>query len=230
MFTLSSAQMEALQTQADDGFVETVRAFLAEAEPAFLPRFPADVQRQITGILITRAEAAGAHTQHAIGHWALMLLTLGGHLPHDPAVRAWLASTGATADQRIQQLDTLLTASDVDRIVASRQDLPWFTPPALDLETVWVRTCAALPLLLWESTHRADDSTRAQAACAAARQLGMEDLDDAPLALAVANALYGGSLASRPRWLNDLQDPRLPARTRLELLRARIMFDHGRWA
>jgi hypothetical protein len=201
MFTLTPHQMQHLEAGADDAFGETVRAFLTQEYPAFLPRFPLAIQQQLTRQLIERAETAGAQTQQSIGQWCLLMLTMGPNLGQDPAVRAWLASTGASADQRIRQLDQLLSESDWARIDAHREDLPLLTPLDLDHADLPTRTLAALPLVLWEREHRPDDPRLAQDAC-----------------------------ASKPAWLAELQDTRQAARERLEMLRSRILWDHGRWA
>jgi hypothetical protein len=230
MFTLTPHQLKGLEARADDAFVETLRAFLAQEYPAFLPRFPVAVQVQLTRGMLERAEAAGAQTQQSIGQWCLLMLVMGPNLGRDPAIRAWLASTGASADQRIRELDHLLSEADWARIDTHREDLPLLTPMALDDADLPTRTQAALPMVLWEHERRADDRQLAQEACTAASRLGLQGLADAPLALALAQTLYGSALASRPDWLTALQDTRHSARSRLEMLRARIMLDHGRWA
>jgi len=231
MISLSAYQLSAMHKRAEEGFVETVRAFLSEEYPAFLPRFPLPVQQAITRMLIGRAEAAGATLQSTVGTWLMLMLNVAPNLGDDPAVRAWLASTGSNPDERIGALDHLLTESDWERVDSARCDLALVTSPELDAAAVVVRTAAALRWVMWDAGASRDLVQMARESTETAAQFGLADSADAPLAIAMARHLYAREArADAPGWLQDLQNPQLRPRVRVEMLRARIMLDHGRWA
>jgi hypothetical protein len=230
MFTISSKRLDMLRERVEDSFVESIRWFLADVNPAFLPRFPPEVQLDITRMLMRRAESVGATTQSATGVWLSLMLLVAPNLGEDPAVRAWVSSTGASRDERIGALDRLLTAQDWERIDTRRSDLPLVTPEELDDCDLVVRTASALRWVLWDAGPRTDFERAAREAVAAAARFDLAASADAPLALAVARELYardgsGGSLG----WRQDVQNQQFRPRVRVEMLKARVMLDHGRW-
>lgn len=231
MLKLLPTQIRALDREANDSFLAELQQIIDGLDGAFLPRFPAAVRRAIVGNLVARARSAGAQSQRAITVWCGLMCIAAPNLGADPAVRAWVARTGTTTDGAIAALADVLSPADLARIEAGREDLPLFTPASADRAPPEQRVAMALPLVLWDRVDAAGAQVWAQEYLRAAHTLGMDGLSDAPVALAVMAALYGtGADLWQHDWAQALRASDVPAGTRLSMLRARIMLDHGRWA
>lgn len=228
---LTAHQVRQHTALAEAQFLSWLQAELMEAEPAFLPRFDARVRPRIVHNLVRRARHLGATWQSSITLWALLMAGMAPNLHTDPAVRAWLASTGGSIDAHIKGLPANLGEADWQRISRHRQDWLLFVPPQADAWPLVQRVALALPLVLWDHVPEARAAELAAAAVAAAHKLGFAGLDDAPVAVAAWRFLYGASFADPVRgWPQDIRDPAEAPAIRLEMLRTRIMMDHGRWA
>lgn len=230
VLTVHPAQYRHLAAREEKAFIQRLQAKLERDEPALLPRFPPRQRAAIVANICRRARAVGATWESAIGAWGGYMVGIAPNLGRDPAVRAWLASTGATPDETITRLPDLLTEADWARVQAHRSDLPLYLPPEADSHPLASRVAEALPLVLWDLVPPERAQEYAQAAIAAASQLGLGGLDDAPLAVAAWRLLYATSFDDALRgWAGDITEPTRPPAERLAMLRARIMLDHQRW-
>ncbi|EHR69500.1 hypothetical protein BurJ1DRAFT_0618 [Burkholderiales bacterium JOSHI_001] len=228
---LSPEQFQRLAKDADKKFLAELEADLAKAEPAFLPRFAKSARGQIVRNLHARALQAGATSARSITLLARLMVGIAPNITSDPAVRAWLANTSQTPDEAIPWLAERLTEADWERIDDNRRDLVAFIPPAADELPLVDRVALALPVVLWDLVNAHATPALATSALRAAEQLGFNGLDDAPVAVASWRLLYGRAFADAAlNWPQDVRDAGEPPATRLAMLRARIMLDHGRWA
>jgi hypothetical protein len=228
---LTPDQFQRFAQDAESRFLAELQADLAKAEPAFLPRFANAASTQIVRNLHARALQAGARSAMSITLLARLMVGIAPNIASDPAVRAWLANTGQTPDEAIPWLADRLTEADWERIDDNRRDLSAFIPPTADALSLADRVAQALPVVLWDLVDAHTAPALATSAVRAAQQLGFDGLDDAPVAVAAWRLLYGRAFADAAlNWPQDVRDAGEPPATRLAMLRARIMLDHGRWA
>ena len=230
LLTIDHIQLDRLSQREQGAFLLKLQHKLEQVEPALLPRFP-DAQRAIIAKNVhLRGLSVGLTWQSALAAWGGYMVAIAPNIGADPAVRAWLNSTGPRPDEAVTSLPDLLSDSDWARIDANRCDLPLFVPPELDRHTIEARVAHAMAIVLWD--HVAPDRAlgMAGAAVIAAERLGFGGLDDAPIAVAAWHLLYGRSQDHRGHaWPAEVQAADSPPATRLAMLRARIMLDHGRW-
>jgi hypothetical protein len=228
---LNPGQFDQFAKDADERFLSELEADLAKSEAAFLPRFAKPAREQIVRHLLARARLAGATSTTSITLLARLMVGIAPNIASDPAVRAWLANTGQTPDEAIPWLAERLTEADWERIDDRRCDLMALTPPSADALPLVERVELALPVVLWDLVDAQAAPALAASALRAAQQLGFDGLDDAPVAVAAWRLLYGRAFADAAlNWPQDVRDAGEPPATRLAMLRARIMLDHGRWA
>ncbi|WP_133510437.1 hypothetical protein [Candidatus Thiosymbion oneisti] len=184
----------------------------------------------IVGHMIARGRKWGATWKNSLALFADLLQTVAPNFDHNHFIREALERGADTADNRILSLVDRAPHIAWRKAEAARIELFLYTAPDMDPLPLIERTAAALPLVLWDQATPEDARPKAEAAFNLAGSLGFAELQDGPLVLAVARALYGPELTVEARhpWIADVLDPRCSPDMRLELLRLRIALDFGR--
>lgn len=229
MLVIKPAQMDVFQRQSEQAFLERLRRFHAERHPAFLPRFPPDVQTAILTGMMERAKARGATWQSSIALFCDLMEAVSPRFDRDPDIMQAMGPSDRHTDDRLDRLTGAVAPPVWERLARERDDLPLYAPAGLDEAPLAQRLAAALPLVLWDTVAAPRAPEVAEGAIALATHFGFDGLDDAGLAIAAWRALYGaGWRDGTLPWVRDVVEPARPARERLALLRLRIMLDHGR--
>lgn len=234
MFNISASQVSRLNSQANLDFRARLLEHLIERCPEFLPRFPIEQREQIVEYMVARVQATGAVWESSIAKLTEMMEVFAPNLLADRQVARLIAVDHPDierlekfpVDRRVEHFHKFMSEEDWLRVVAARSELPLYTPPELDNAPLSDRIEFALPLVLWDRMPKERVAEYAAWGIKAADASGFAAHEDAALALVGWAVLYDRE-ALQP-WMNDIRDPVHPPSERLEMLRYRIMLDHGR--
>ena len=234
MFKVSNDLESRLAAQAEAEFVLRLTEHLCERRPEFLPRFPAELRPRIVKNMVDRACRVGATWESSIAQLVEMMEVFAPNLLDDPRISKLIAPGAPEVeklghdpvDRRIAHFRKLMDEGDWQRVIAARSELPLYISPDLDGAPLPDRLAAALPLVLWDHVSEQQAPALAAEAIDRAEREGFAAHEDAGLAVAGWMTLY--KPGEHQSWENDIRDPSRPASERLEMLRYRIMIDHGR--
>ena len=232
MLQLSKTTMGNLAQIEKRKFSFELKQRLASRNPELLARFPDLIQQQIVENMIDRALVFGATWQSSIAKICLLMETFAPNFLSDPKIRKLLQGKrpGTPAsddlDELLENFEIWMDEEDWERIIKARSDLPLYTSYRLDEAPYQERIASALCLVFWDKVKPETAHNHAAHFINEASRFGLASFEDAPLAIAGWGLLYKPE--DDPSWQQDLSDPIWSASERLEMLRYRIMLDHGR--
>ena len=229
MLVVGESQKAFFDAMAGTEFANQLDAHLSARQPGYLPRFPAQSRKLLVGNMMARAQRYGLTWKSTITLFCDLMQSAAPNFDRHPRIQDALAGGTADPDVRMRSLPARVPAAVWDEIAGQRVDLPLYVAPDLDDRPLEDRVAHALPIVLWDHIAPAAAHDVALWTMKAAASLGLDGLDDAPLAVAAMQVFYlAASPGKKPDWLADVRDPALPPKVRLELLRLKIALDHGR--
>jgi len=230
MLKINPRQFAVFQGQAERQFVRQVQHALAEKYPHVLPRFPEPIQERIVINMFDRAKRWGIDWQSSLAIFAELMLAIAPNFDEQPEIKEALESDTEQANQIIRTITRRVPDVVWSQAEATTDDLPLFLS-ADDLTLSLIdQTNSAISLVLWDKVSDIDTRQFAASGCQYAAQLGLDDIDDAPLTLIVWRCLYGSGF-SNPMvysWVNDIMDKTRRPREIVSMIKFRIALDHGR--
>lgn len=216
MLKLRQEQFETFQEEIKQRFVDELSQHLCRRNVSVLPRFPEAQRRVIVGHMLDRGRNWGASLKDSLWLFADLLQTVAPNFDHDPVIREALKRGADTADNRILSLSDRVPRAIWRRAEAARVEIFLYTAPCMDALPLVERTAAAIPVVFWEQVAPEDARRKAEAAMSLAEPFGFTELQDGPLVLGLANALYGPELSDKTRyaWISDILNPGSPANVR----------------
>lgn len=230
MFQVLESQTKAFDDVAERLFVDQLGDYLCSRSDVVLPRFPREPRRRIVKIMIARGRFWGATWESSLGLFADLMQTVAPSFDKVPEIRQALAVEKQAANERILEIKRFVPDAAWREASLSRVELYLFTAPELDTEDMNVRLAAALPVVLWDRVSLDQADGLAERGIRLANRLGVGELEDGPLVVAVSEGLYGSEFfkASIYPWAADVFAPRRRPKERLAMLRCRIALDFGR--
>lgn len=231
MIRFDEYQLVKFSDLAEDNFRSNLRNFLLQKQPELLGLFPKDIQIIIVSNMLLRARSVGVTWQSSIVKLCLFMEGFAPNLLQDRRIQHLLPKPNGKhrtidPDQIVKHLHLELQEDDWRRIERNRCDLALYTDPSLDDAPLIYRVAAALSVVLWDKVQPSHGQAYAKRFIKQANELGFSEGDDAALAVAAWKLLYTDDTDNR--WEADLFESGVSARERLEMLRCRIMLDHGR--
>lgn len=229
MLTIRKEQMDCLEAATEARFINDLKRHLATRHPAFLPRFPEEVQNEILINMVTRSRDFGATWASTIALLCDLMETFSPTLLQQKEIRAITSTQACSFDERIKTIPNRITENQWRAIAGSRQDLSLYVHPRNDQLPLVNRVALGLTLVRWDRCDESSALELAEAGSRDAARLFAEELQDAPLVLSAWRALYGRppdrELGALRGFSDGIDKRQFEA---IALLRMRAMVDHGR--
>ena len=230
MLTINPQQFEVFEKQAEHQFAQRLQHALAEKYPHTLPRFPDEIQLKIVVNMIERAKRWGIDWRSSLVVFAELMMTIAPNFDEQADIKSVLESNKEQANQIIKSMTEHVPGSAWSQAEAAIEDLPLYLSEQFLNTSRLEQTVRAIPLVLWDKVTDLDIQQYAKDACQFANDIGLNDLNDAPIAIVVWRCLYGKDF-NNPEinaWVADIINIKRHPRERIAMLKFRIALDHGR--
>jgi hypothetical protein len=230
MLTLSPLQFAGFQQQAEDQFVKKIQREFTEKYPQIFSAFPEKIQINIVSNLFDRAKSWGISWKSSLVVFAELMLVIAPNFDQQSDINQALKSDKEQNNQTIKSITSQVPDSAWSQAEAATEDLPLYISLEYINASLAEQTANAIPLVLWDKAAELDIQQTAENACRYADELALNNVNDAPLTLAVWKSLYGQDF-NNPRinpWATDILYNNRTSRERIAMLKYRIALDHGR--
>ena len=231
MLIIRTAQVAALNRQAQQTFETRLQRALEERYIHVLPRLPISAREVIVTNMLARAKAWGITWESALVRFAELMLAVAPNFDENTRIRAVLSTAGPNINRTVLTLEKRIADDTWAQAEAESHDLPLFLSPIELALGSRRRNGRAIGLALGDLDGPADADEMAVIAQNQADAAGWMKIPDAVLTLGVGLRLYGDQMTSAQLypWTTDVFDGTRDARTAVAMLKYRIALDHSRF-
>ena len=230
MLTINPQQFEVFEKQAERQFAQRLQHTLAEKYPHILPSFPDEIQLKIVVNMIERAKHWSIDWRSSLVVFAELMMTIAPNFDEQADIKSVLGSNKEQANQIIKSITEYVPDSAWPQAEAAIEDLPLYLSGNFINASLLEQTVSSIPLVLWDKVADLDTHKYAEDACQFANDIGLNDLNDAPITILMWRCLYGEDFNNPAinTWVADIINIKRDPRERIAMLKFRIALDHGR--